>query len=248
MKHRSISSIASSGAGTGALLCALWVFAPAAGAQSVVINVPNTTPDLSGVWQAPYTPNLAKPLGHELPMTALGAQRFKANQNRHEADDPSSFCLPVGPARGIQAPMPFQIVQNTGLTVILFEYQRTFRLIYTDGRPHPKDMDPEWFGHSIGKWEGDTLAVDTVGIEPRTWLDTAGHEHSNQLHIVERFQKTDPGNLKWTVTWEDPKMYTEPFSISLDLKRQNTEIMSYSCEENEKDRKEGHISSRATSR
>jgi hypothetical protein len=192
---------------------------------------------MSGVWQAPYTPDLTKPLGHDLPYTPLGLDRF---QKVVHADDPSSYCLPVGPARGIQAPMPFQIVQTPGLAVILFEYQHTFRLIYTDGRGHPSDLDPfRWFGDSIGKYEGDTLVVDTVGIGDRTWLDTAGHQHSDQLHIVERFQKVDAGNMKWTVTFEDPKLYKEPFTLSLPLKKQNTVLMMYSCEENEKDR--GHL-------
>src|SRR5215471_18221270 len=88
-------------------------------------------PDMSGVWQGPYTPDLTKPLGHDLPYTPLGLERFK---NVVHADDPASYCLPVGPARGIQAPMPFQIVQTPALVVVLFEYQRTYRLIYTDGR------------------------------------------------------------------------------------------------------------------
>src|SRR5581483_5439023 len=96
-----------------------WLPAPAA-AQNATKN----TPDFSGVWQAPYTPDLTKPLGHDLPYTPYGLDRFKSVVH---ADDPSSYCLPVGPARGIQAPMPFQIVQNPGLVVILFEYQRTFR-------------------------------------------------------------------------------------------------------------------------
>ena len=212
----------------------VWLAQPTARAQS-------SAPDLSGVWQAPYTPNLARPLGHELPMNTAGAAAFKVNQDRHEADDPSSYCLPVGPARGIQAPMPFQIVQTPGLVAILFEYQRTFRLIYTDGRDHPKDWDPEWFGTSIGKWEGNTLVVDTKNINERTWLDTAGHVHSDQLHLVERFQKMDPDNIKWTVTFEDPKFYSDSFSVTLNVKKQNTAIMSYSCEENEKDRHGNHI-------
>src|SRR5260370_26392135 len=194
-------------------------------------------PYLSGVWQAPYTPDLTKPLGHDLPYPTYGAERFKSVVH---ADDPSSYCLPVGPARGIQAPMPFQIVQSPGLVVLLFEYHHTLRLIYTDGRGHPADLEPfRWFGDSIGKWEGDTLVVDTAGIGDRTWLDTAGHQHSDQLHLVERFEKVDANNMKWTVTFNDPKMYKEPFTVSLPLKRQNTVIMMYSCEENEKDR--GHL-------
>jgi hypothetical protein len=194
-------------------------------------------PNISGVWQAPYTPDLTKPLGRDLPYTPYGLDRFK---NVVHADDPTSYCLPVGPARGIQAPMPFQIVQSAGSVVILFEYQHTFRLIYTDGRGHPSDLDPfHWFGDSIGKWEDNTLVVDTVGIGDRTWLDTAGHQHSDQLHIVERFQRIDADNMKWIVTFEDPKMYKEPFTVTLPLKRQNTVLMMYSCEENEKDR--GHL-------
>ena len=209
-------------------IVAVWIVASGTlvGAQNI--------PDLSGVWQAPYTPDLTKPLGHDLPFTAYGAERFKKVVH---ADDPASYCLPVGPARGIQAPMPFQIVQSPGLVVLLYEYQHTFRLIYTDGRKHPDDLEPfRWFGDSIGKYEGGVLVVDTVGIGDRTWLDTAGHQHSDQLHLIERFQKVDPNTLKWTVTFEDSKLYKEPFTISLPLTRQDTVLMMYSCEENEKDR------------
>ena len=132
--------------------------------------------------------------------------------------------------------MPFQIVQTPAVTAILFENQHTFRIIHTDGRIHPKEVDPTWFGDSVGTWQADTLVVDTIGLNDRTWLDTAGHEHSDQLHLVEKFQKIDNNNIKWTVTFEDPKFFTEPWSITLPITRQNTEIMSYSCEENEKDR------------
>lgn len=209
-------------------IVAAWIvaFGTLVGAQNI--------PDLSGVWQAPYTPDLTKPLGHDLPFTAYGAEQFKKVVH---ADDPASYCLPVGPARGIQAPMPFQIVQSPGLVVLLYEYQHTFRLIYTDGRKHPDDLEPfRWFGDSIGKYEGGALVVDTVGIGDRTWLDTAGHQHSDQLHLIERFQKVDQNTLKWTVTFEDPKLYKEPFTVSLPLTRQDTVLMMYSCEENEKDR------------
>ena len=191
-------------------------------------------PDLNGVWSAPFTPDISKALGHQPPFTPYGAARFAKED---EFDDPLTKCLPIGPARGIQAGiMPFQIVQTPSVFTILFENQHTFRIIHTDGRSHPKDFDPTWFGDSVGKWEGDTLVVDTVGLDDRTWLDTAGHEHSDQLHLVERFQKMDNNSIKWTVTFEDPKFFTEPWSITLPITRQNTEIMSYSCEENEKDR------------
>jgi hypothetical protein len=191
-------------------------------------------PDFNGVWSAPFTPDLSKALGHQPPFTAYGAARFAKED---EIDDPLTKCLPIGPARGIQAGiMPFQVVQTPGVFAILFENQHTFRIIHTDGRSHPKDLDATWFGDSIGHWEGDTLVVDTVGIDERTWLDTAGHEHSDQLHLAERFQKVDNNTIKWTVTFEDPKFFTESWSVTLPISRQNTEIMSYSCEENEKDR------------
>ena len=87
----------------------------------------------------------------------------------------------------------------------------------------------------IGHFEGNTLVVDTTNLNDRTWLDTAGHEHSDQLHLVERFEKIDANNIKWTVTFDDPKFFTQPWSVTLPIKRQNTVIMDYSCEDNEKD-------------
>jgi len=217
-----------------ALLIAL-PFVIACGSHAAPANVSSAgPPDLNGVWSAPFTPDISKVLGHQPPFTEFGAARFAKED---EIDDPLTKCLPIGPARGIQAGiMPFQIVQTAAVFTILFENQHTFRIIHTDGRSHPKDLDPTWFGDSIGKWDGDTLVVDTVGLDDRTWLDTAGHEHSDQLHLVERFQRVDSNTIKWTVTFEDPKYFTEPWSVTLPITRQNTEIMSYSCEENEKDR------------
>lgn len=194
---------------------------------------PSKTPDLNGVWQAPYTPNLEQAFGRELPFTAHGAERWKEVDT---AQDPTGQCLPVGPARGIQAPMPFQIVQTPTLVTILFEYQRTFRIIYLDGRKRLPDQDPEWFGHSVGRWEGNTLVVETTDITHRTWLDTAGHEHSDKLKLTERFQKVADDNITWSVTFDDPVFFKQPWTVTRPLKRQDTMIMSYSCEENEKDR------------
>jgi hypothetical protein len=193
-----------------------------------------TVPSLDGVWQGPYVPDTRGALGHELPLTAFGKEQFK---NVDTANDPTSYCLPVGPARAIQAPFPFQIVQSPAVVTILFEYQRAFRIIYMDGRERPKGSGPEWFGHSVGHWEGgDTLVVDTVNLDARTWIDTAGHQHSDKLRLRERFQKVGKDMIRWTVTFEDPVYFTEPWSITTDLTRQDTSIMSYSCEENEKDR------------
>ena len=118
---------------------------------------------------------------------------------------PRYKCLPYGPTRGLQSTNPFQIIQNDGLFAIITEHI-DYRLIYTDGRRHPEDIldYPEWMGHSIGRWEGDTLVVDTIGMREETWLDTAGFEHSAMLHLTERFQKTGPDNFRINVTVEDP--------------------------------------------
>jgi hypothetical protein len=206
------------------------------GAALISASASAQTPDLNGMWQAPYTPDLARAYGKELPFTAHGADRWKNHDN---ALDPTGFCLPVGPARIIQAPMPFVIMQTKDLIGLLFEYQRTFRLIYTDGRSVPGNVDelPEWYGFSTGRWDGDTLVVDTVSINDRSWLDTAGHEHSDRLKLTERFRKMDADTIEWTVTFDDPVFFTQPWTIVRPLKRQKAtdRILSYSCEENNKD-------------
>jgi hypothetical protein len=195
-------------------------------------------PNLNGVWQGPYTPDLSRtlPAGQTIPFTSYGAERFKKVD---PANNPDGFCLPVGPARGFQSPAPFQLVQNNDTIAVLFENQRIFRIIYVDGTTkHPEDINdyPEWMGHSVGHWEGNKLVVDTVGINERTWLDTQGHEHSAKLHLIETFEKTNADTIHYTVTFDDPVFFSRPWTSPRDFKRQNTRIMSYSCEENEKDR------------
>jgi hypothetical protein len=112
-------------------------------------------------------------------------------------------------------------------------------MVYLDGRPHPPDIMeyPEFMGHSIGHWEGDTLVIDTIGINERSWLDTAGHEHSGKLHLIERLQTVDDTHLKYTVTYDDPVFFTEPWSLTRTFTRgkPTDRIMTYSCEENNKD-------------
>jgi hypothetical protein len=193
-------------------------------------------PDFNGLWQPQYTPDLTRAYGKDLPFTPHGAERWK---NVDTAKDPTAFCLPVGPARALQSPYPFEILQTKDRVSMVFEYQWTFRLIYTDGRTPPADIAdyPEWMGYSTGRWEGDTLAVDTVAIHERSWLDTAGHEHSDKLRLTERFKKVNADTIEWTVTFDDPVFFTQPWSITRSLRRLKStdRIMSYSCEENNKD-------------
>jgi hypothetical protein len=193
-------------------------------------------PDLSGFWINQYTPNLSTVLGKEPPFTEYGAERWRTVDT---AKDPTGFCLPPGPSRGFTAPFPFLLVQHHDMIAVLFEYQSIWRAIYLDGRAHPEDVAeyPYFMGHSIGRWEGDTLVVETTGIDERSWLDTAGHEHSAQLRLTERFRKTDADTMQWTVTFDDPVFFTRPWSIARTFTRgkPTDRVLPYTCTENNKD-------------
>jgi len=214
------------------LVAALCVNATFVSAQSRV-------PDLNGLWDgAANTANLVESMkaqGKEVPFTAYGAERYKKIDM---AQNPNGFCLPPGPSRALTGPSPFQIVQSPGNVAILFENHFIYRLIYTDGTKHPHDIQdyPAFMGHSIGHWEGDTLVVDTVAINDRTWLDSNGMEHSDKLHLTERFRKTGPDTIHYSVTYDDPVFFTKPWTFDLDFKRlKNTRLIEYVCEENERD-------------
>ena len=175
-------------------------------------------PDLSGFWVNQYTPNLSVAIGSEPPFTEFGAERWRTVDT---SKDPTGICLPVGPSRAFTAPFPFLLVQGADTIGILFEYQSIWRAIYMDGRPHPEDIAdyPYFMGHSIGRWEGQVLVVDTTGIDERSWLDTAGHEHSAQLRLSERFEKTGPNTIQWTATFDDPVYFTRPYLTTTDFKK-----------------------------
>jgi hypothetical protein len=133
-------------------------------------------------------------------------------------------------------PFPWKTVQTPGLLVILFEGNiHTYRQIFIDGREHPKDLDPTWYGHSIGKWDGDSLVVDTVGFNDKFWFDFAGHPHTEQLHVIERFRRRDLGNLDMDIAIEDPGAYTEPWKIKRTSVLMKGEISEYICNENNQD-------------
>src|SRR5207244_11735108 len=135
--------------------------------------------------------------------------------------DPTPRCLASAPARMIMMRHPAMIVQRPDLVTILTESQRTFRLIYTDGRGHPEDVYdyPEWMGSSIGHWEGDTLVVDTVSINDKSWLDTSGHEHSDKLKMTERFRLADPNTLHAIGRYNDPVFFANPLTSRRLFKR-----------------------------
>jgi hypothetical protein len=194
-------------------------------------------PDMTGVWYDGPSGNLTKYTvpGQEMILTPYGKQRYDTVDH---AKDPNTFCLPPGPSRMITMAHPTMLVQRPDLVIFLQESQRIFRIVYTDGRGHPDDVYdyPEWMGSSIGKWEGTTLVVDTVAINDRTWLDTDGHEHSDKLHMTERFRLADRNSLEMLTTYDDPVFFVKPFTTRRVLKRQiGDRILDQACLENEKD-------------
>ena len=126
--------------------------------------------------------------------------------------DPSTSCFPPGPTRIFTIPRPFEIRQTAQEVYILSEMDHWVRRIYMDGRGHPDGYPSTWMGHSIGKYEGNTLVVDTAAINETTWIDTLGHPHSDALHLVERFRRVNHDTLEIEVTFEDPKSYAKPWT------------------------------------
>ena len=138
--------------------------------------------------------------------------------------------------RILSFPPPRKILQLPGLVVILSERDVTYRQIFTDGRPLPKDPNPSWNGYSIGRWEGDTLVVQTNGLRDDTWLDRKGSPMTDVATLTERFRRVNYGRLEVDVTVNDPKAYTRPWTVTLNqLIVLNTELLDYHCLDNEKD-------------
>jgi hypothetical protein len=147
-------------------------------------------------------------------------------------------CLPIGMPMVATDPGPLKIVQTPGLLMVLIEAETTFRQIFTDGRKLPADPQPSWLGSSVGRWEGDTLVVDTAGLNARTWLDAAGHRHSEQLRVTERFHRLTFGRMELQVTLDDPQTLTKPVSFKLNLLLlPDTDLIESYCAEDEKDLK-----------
>ena len=177
--------------------------------------------DLSGVWKMP-----PEAYGHyetalgtaDLPMTAWAKEKFDSAKPSDgpkavtiaELNDPFYACYPPGVPRIYMHPFAMEIVQTPKEVIQLFEYDHLVRHIYIDGRPHPDDPDPTWMGNAIGHWEGDTLVVDTIGFNDKTWIDRVGHPHSEKLHTVERFRRVNQNTVQMDLTLEDPLAYTKP--------------------------------------
>jgi hypothetical protein len=234
--------------------------APAQGAGKVVVKpaprAANGKPDLSGIWII----TSALPLfeGED----ALAAARamdaavgraapkppeqppykpeYEAKRQEYLArrgiDDPMSRCLMTGVPRIQYRPLPLEIIQLPDRVVILYEIHHAFRIIPTDGRGHPDDLEPSYLGDSIGHWEGDTLVVDVTGFNTKTWLAGVGTIHSEQLRVTERYTRDTLDTIRYEVTMEDPVVFTKPWHMEESFRlRPNERIREYECIENNED-------------
>src|SRR5258708_3014632 len=195
-------------------------------------------PDLSGVWvtMAGYTGNLARDLkAGEVSFQPWAAEVYKHRQETLSKDDPQAYCVLSGVPRENVVPYPFKILNSKGMIVILYEALHSYRQIFMDGRALPKDPNPTWMGYSVGRWEGDTLVVDSSGFVDNNWLDNGGHMGTESLRLTERFRRRDFGHIDLGITIDDPKAYTKPWSVKLELTLNDTELLEYVCDENEKD-------------
>jgi hypothetical protein len=196
-------------------------------------RTPDGKPDLSGFWRVkPAASGETDKAVHAIkaqPWAAEISKQRKANLGR---DDMSVLCLPFGPRAGSS---PDKIIQTPSMLVILFS-DLTYRQVFMDGRPLPKDPNPTWMGYSVGHWDGDTLVVESAGYNDRTWLDGDGHPHTEALRVTERFRRPDFGHLKIEQKLDDPKALAQPLVVPIELEfYPDTDMLEYVCAENERD-------------
>jgi hypothetical protein len=245
-------------------LTAQWLHYPTAGVPKNADGTPNLSapaprmadgkPDLSGLW-ANYcpmngktvmcTPEFAVPqvfgdIGRGvkggLPYQPWAADLVKARKAEGGKDDPTSHCLPGGIAKLHTASLLRKIIQVPGLVIFLTERNASYRQIFTDGRPLPEDPNPSWNGYSTGRWEGDTLVVETIGFADGQWLDRAGSPLTSSARMTERLRRPNFGTLQIELTVNDPKAYTSPWTVQIKQGLAlDTELLDYICLENEKD-------------
>lgn len=203
------------------------------------------TVDLSGdgVWSLPWIRNFAEKMpGYKEGMDAPMQPWNKAMMEYHVANiskyDPEGFCLPPGGPRAMATPYPAEIIQHRDRIIIIFEGGgHVWREIHMDKREHPSEdeLNPTYFGHSVGHWDGDTLVVDTVGYNEKTWLDYWGHMHTEQLHTIEYITRPNKETLHYRVMIDDPGAYTEQWISEWDIPwQEERELADYICQENNK--------------
>jgi hypothetical protein len=244
---------------------AQWIDYPAAGVPRNADGSPNLSapaprtpdgkPDLSGLWDVehnrPCPPegcgdmeipqeflNIAWSLKEPLPLQPWAAELKRTRMAGNGSDDPGTQCKPTGIVKMHTTPLYRKIVQTPGLIAILYERTVTYRQIFTDGRPLPDDPVPSFSGYSVGKWDGDTLVVESIGFKDGTWLDRQGTPLTGSARIVERFHRVNFGKLEIELTVDDPMAYTRPWTVKFNhLLVVKGELLDYVCDENERDRR-----------
>jgi len=189
-------------------------------------------PDLSGIWINVYNPDAPPP-----PLQPWAAELLRQRMDNNSKDYPGAFCLPAN-AAPITRAFPYKFVQTPTLMVVITESDTPgLRQIFLDGRAHPADPNPTWQGHSIGKWEGETLVIDTTGYNDKSWLSLSGIPHTEKLHTVERIRRPDYGHIEVEITMDDSAAFTGPWkrTFSATLAPPDEEIMEFICTENNRD-------------
>ncbi len=228
-------------------LCAQWLNFRTPGIPRTADGKPNLTaaaprtpdgkPDLSGMWRPetnPYRFDLIQNLKDESIFRPAAEALFLKRVADFRRDDPVTNCLPGGPSEMLNA--TYRIIQSPTVVGLLYEGAARYRQIYVDGRKLPDDPNPTWLGYSVGHWEGDTLVVESAGFNDRSWLDRAGHPHSEKLRVTERFRRVDFGHVQFQITFDDPETLTKPLSISLAVNYSaDTDMLENVCNEGERD-------------
>lgn len=223
-----------------------------AAAPTATPNVPpEPTPRLAdgtvdlggdGIWSLPWVTNLSKrvidqktgqPTPDAIPYLPWTKAMNAYSTRTRSAYDPQGFCLPPGIPRAFGTPYPAQFIQQPQRIIVIFEGgAHIWREIFMDGRPHPKDPTPTYMGHSVGKWEGDTLVIDTVGFNERTYLMYDGYFHTDKLHTIERITRPNKGTLRYEVTIDDPAAYERPWTAAWDIRWTAGEhLAEYICQD-----------------
>jgi hypothetical protein len=228
-------------------------------------RTPDGKPDLSGIWKFVDSPDarpgsppppgtrsagigvripgllqffdIGSTLKDGLPFQPWAAELRSQRVAQNNRDNPDAHCLPVGLMQLHTHPEPRKIIQSPKLIVILYEANAGVRQIFLDGRALPgKDAEPWWYGYSTGKWDGDTLVVESSGFRDDGWLDVEGSPLTESGKITERFRRVNYGNMEIEVTVDDPKAYTKPWTVKVNHRIMlDTDLIEFVCQENEKD-------------
>jgi len=201
-------------------------------------------PDLSGVWEMygdgdmpRLLLNLAADLKPgEVPFLPSAEAVYQERRASLSKDHPGARCLPSGIPEKDVVPAPYKIVELPDLILFLYESRTIYRQIFTDGRPLPKDPNPAWQGYSVGRWDGNTLVVESTGFKDDGWLDLGGLPATDALHVTERFTRRDFGHMDVQFTIDDPKAYTKPWTVNAKIRLlPEEELIEHICEENNRD-------------